>query len=324
MSFSRDVKIELCQNDLDESCKKAFISAIIKLNSTLGINKSGVSVNISFENVTIIKYIYEILKQVYKIETQIIVSKKMKLNKGNVYTLKIVDKALMILDDLKLMDGFTFTDVIAKEYLKNEGCHKAYLAGSFVAAGSVNSPQNSNYHLEIQSNDKEHLLNLLKMIEQLNKGRYPLDINFKMTQRRKNYVLYLKSSREIVDFLNYIGATSSTFHYEDVRLQRDFINSLNRMNNMDVANEQKVQKAANQQIEMISNIEKTIGLDALEEKLRLIAKVRLENPDASLNELCEIYNDITNENISKSGMNHRLRKIKEIASKINIRGDEIG
>lgn len=324
MSFSRDVKVELCQNDLSGCCKKAFISAIIKMNSSLGINNKGISINISFENVSIIRYIYEILKEIYQIETQIIVSKQMKLNKGNIYTLKIVDKALAILDDLNLMENLSFSKKIATQYLENECCHRAYIAGSFVAAGSVNSPKRSNYHLEIQSNDQEHLNNLLKMINQLNKGRYPLDINFKIIRRRNNYVLYLKSSREIVDFLNYVGATNCTFRFEDVRMQRDFVNSLNRMNNMDVANEQKVQKAALNQIAIINKIDKYIGIEKLEPKLKEIAIMRLEHPEASLIELCELYNEDNFDKISKSGMNHRFRKIKEIANKINVRGEEDG
>lgn len=324
MSFSRDVKVELCQNELSECCKKAFISAIIKMNSTLSISNKGISINISFENVTIIRYIYEILKELYKIETQIVVSRQMRLNKGNVYTLKIIDQALMVLDDLKLMNGYEFKADIAKEYYKNSCCRQAYIAGSFVAAGSVNSPQKSNYHLEIQSSDKDHLQNLQKMIDYMNKGKYPLDINFKMIKRRNNYVLYLKSSREIVDFLNYLGAINCTFKFEDVRMQRDFVNSINRMNNMDVANEQKVQKASEQQIEIIKKIDKYLGIDKLDSKLKEIALIRLNNPDASLNELCDIYNKNNVDQISKSGINHRFRKIKEIANKINTRGDESG
>jgi len=324
MSFSRDVKIELSQNELSGCCKKAFISAIIKMNSSLGISNSGMSINISFENVTIIRKVYEILKEIYQIETQIIVSKQMKLNKGNIYTLKIVDQALEILDDLKLMDSFEFKHEISKDFEKSSCCRKAYIAGSFVAAGSVNSPEKSNYHLEIQTDDKVHLDNLKKLIDQVNKGKYPLDINFKMIKRRNNYLIYLKSAREIVDFLNYLGAINCTFRFEDVRMQRDFVNSINRINNMDVANEQKTQKAAKNQIEMIEKIDKFVGIDKLETKLKEIALIRLENPEASLVELCEIYNKHNNEQISKSGMNHRFRKIKEIANKINVRGEENG
>jgi len=324
MSFSRDVKVELCQNDLSFCCKKSFLSAIIKLNSNLSISNNGISVNISFENVTIVRYIYEIIKELYQIETQMVISKKVKLKKGNIYTLKIVDKALEVLDDLKLMDGFSFKHDIDKKFSRSECCRKAYLAGSFVAAGSINSPHNSNYHLEIQSQDLAHLENIKKIVEKLNKGNYPLDINFKISQRRKSYILYLKSAREIVDFLNYINATNSTFKFEDIRLQRDFVNSINRMNNMDVANEQKVFKAANNQVDLINKIKDTVGLDYLDDKVKSIAKLRLDNPEASLNELCEIYNSIYTDKISKSGMNHRMRKIKEIAEEIKFRGENYG
>ncbi len=170
MSFSRDVKIELCQKELPECCKKAFISAIIKMNSSLGISNQGMSINISFENVTIIRYVYEALKEMYQIKTQIVVSKQMGLKKNNVYTLKIVDKAIDILNDLKLMDNFEIRSDIAFEYISKQCCRRATIAGCFVAAGSVNSPQKANYHLEIQSNDKQYLENLLRVIEHVNKG----------------------------------------------------------------------------------------------------------------------------------------------------------
>lgn len=321
MSFSREVKQELIQSDWEVSCKKATISAIIKMNSTLGISSTGLSINISFENVTIIKNTYEILKELYDIESQIVVSKQMKLKKKNVYTLKITDKALEILGDLKLMKDMEFLDDIDEIYYRDNEVRKAYIVGSFIAAGTVNSPTNSNYHLEIQSNNEKHLQNLKKMIDYVNKGKYPLDINFKMIKRRNNYVLYLKSSREILDFLKYMGAIKNTINFLDVTTQRDFINSINRMNNMDVANEQKAQAAAQKQIELINVINETMGLDKLEPKLREIARLRLTNPEASLVELCNIYNENHRDSITKSGMNHRFRKIREIASKIKIRGE---
>lgn len=289
------------------------------MNSTLTLNSKGASINISFENVSIIKYIYELLKRVYQVETQIIVSKQMKLKKVNIYTLKIVDQAFDILNDLKIVDNFVFLNTIPDEYFKNNCCKKAYIAGSFVAAGSVNSPDTTKYHLEISSSEKEHLEQLYKLIKTLNQGRYSLQINFKMMKRRKNYVLYLKSSREIVDFLNYIGATKCTFKFEDIRVQRDFLNSINRMNNMDLANEVKVQKAARQQLASIKLIDEKMGLDKLDDRLQQVAALRLDNPELSLLELCELYNNKSSEKISKSGMNHRLRKLNEIAKQIQIK-----
>lgn len=319
MSFSKDVKVELCQNAMSSCCQKAFISAIIKLNSSLTISNNGLSVSISFENVAIIRTVYEILRKLYNINAQIVVSKKMKLKQNNVYTIKIVDNALLILEDLNLMDNFSFSTEISSDYL-NSDCHKAYLSGSFVAAGSVNSPDKPNYHLEIQSNDKEHLENLLIFIDKLN-SELELDINFKLIARRNSYLLYLKSAREITDFLNYLGASNNMLKFEDIRVQRDFMNSINRMNNMDVANEQKTQKAAMNQLEFIKIIDDAIGIDKLEEKLQEVALLRLEYEDASLVELCEIYNKSHQESITKSGMNHRFRKIKEEAEKIKSRGE---
>jgi DNA-binding protein WhiA len=137
-----------------------------------------------------------------------------------------------------------------------------------------------------------------------------------MIKRRNNYVLYLKSAREIVDFLNYLGATNSMFNFEDIRMQRDFVNSINRINNMDVANEQKVQKAANTQIEAIDKLIASDYLKKLDSNVRKVANLRKKYSDASLSELVGLFEEEYNEKISRSTINHRLNKIKEIASKI--------
>ncbi|MGL4382874.1 MAG: DNA-binding protein WhiA, partial [Bacilli bacterium] len=221
-----------------------------------------------------------------------------------------------ILNDLKVMDGYMLSSTIHPLYYEKECCLKSYIAGVFVAAGSVNAPETSKYHLEIQSSDSAYMHNLSQVLKLLNKRKYPLEIYFKQVKRRNNEVLYLKSAQEIVDFLNYIGALTSTFTFEDVRIQRDFINSLNRVNNMDLANEVKVVNAANRQLEDIMLIDRKIGLDKIEAKLREVALIRIEHPQASLIELCEVYNQHNIDKISKSGMNHRLRKITTIAKEI--------
>ncbi|MDR3214876.1 MAG: DNA-binding protein WhiA [Bacilli bacterium] len=316
MSFSREVKIELCEQEYDLGCKKAFISAIIKMNSSLNISNKGLSVDISFQNATIIKKIYRFLNDIYHEKPQIIVQKNMKLNKTHYYTIRIFNNTLAILEDLKLMDGLAFKSKIDLCYFQNANWAKAYIAGSFVAAGSVNSPSKANYHLEIQSSDLAYLEDLKRLIDLVNKGKYALSINFKIIKRRSNYVLYIKSAREIVDFLNYLQATTSMFNFEDIRMQRDFVNSINRMNNMDVANEQKVQKAANEQIEAINKLITINHLKRLDIGLRNIANLRLKYSDASLSELVSLYEKEYQIKISRSAINHRLKKLKDIALKI--------
>lgn len=319
MSFSRDVKIELlehCAQEYSQSCKKAFINAIIKMNSSLTINSHGLSVDITFKNATIIKKVYAILSDLYHEKMQLVVRQNMKLKKDHSYTIKIAENTLAILDDLKLMDGFSFKSSIDKSYFNDKELAKAYLAGSFVAAGSVNSPVKANYHLELQSDDGAHLDDLKRLIDLVNKGKYSLDIHFKIIKRRNNHVLYLKSAREIVDFLNYLGAVNSMFNFEDIRMQRDFVNSINRMNNMDVANEQKVQKAANVQLEAINKLIAIDYLKRLEPNIRKVAHLRIKHSEASLSELVALFESEYHERISRSTINHRLNKVKEIANKI--------
>ncbi len=136
----------------------------------------------------------------------------------------------------------------------------------------------------------------------------------KVIQRRMQYVVYLKSSEKIADFLKCIEATNSVFEFEDVRIQRDFMNSLTRLDNCDFANEMKSLAAGKRQCEDIEYLENYGALEFLPEKIRQAALLRKKYPEASLNELCDHFEEEYLETISKSGMRHRLNKMAEIAS----------
>lgn len=302
LSFSRKVKEEIVFNDFDRSCSKALLSALIKVTGTLHIG-NGMSLTIRSENAKIASKTHKLLKELYNPQLEFMVSRKMKLHKNNIYILK-VSKAKEILDDLQLMDGLGVSKIPSDTLLKDTMTKRAYLAGIFLAGGSVNNPDTSNYHLEMSVLSSTHA----RFIQELT-NEY--DLNAKIIKRRNKYVVYLKSAEKIGDFLRAIGAAQSVLDFEMTRIDRSMANTVNRWNNCDIANEMKAMSAAEKQIEDIAYVVEKAGLEILDSKTQEAAKIRLENPELSLNELTEIYMLKTGQSISKSGLHHRFKKIKE-------------
>ncbi|NBJ64972.1 DNA-binding protein WhiA [bacterium c-19] len=307
MSFTTDVKAEVSMNQLHECCAKAQLSALIQMCASLSFTSQGMALEVKSENVNTAKRILKLLKERYHVSAQLSVMRKMKLKKNNIYILRINAQTADILKDLQIMDEEGLRAHPKDDTVHEECCARAYLAGAFLAGGSVNSPQTANYHLEIVANSKaqaDFLLRLMKRFE----------LPAKYIHRRNQEVVYLKASDKISDFLRCIGASDALFAFEDSRIQRDFMNSLTRLDNCELANEMKTISAGKKQLEDIAWIEAYRGLDTLPEKLQQAAILRRMNPEASLNELCEAYFEETGETISKSGMKHRLAKLKELAS----------
>lgn len=309
MSFTTDVKSEIAANELHPCCVKAELSAILKLCSTMNFTSAGVHLTIQNENATVAKRIYRLLKDTYQVETQLSVIKKMKLKKNNAYILRVTNKAMMILNDLEIFTDKGLQAHPSAKMLRKECCARAYLAGAFMASGSVNSPSKANYHLEISTIDEELAPFLQKLMLRF-------DLPAKCIKRRNQEVVYIKASDKISDFLRCIGASDAVFTFEDSRIQRDFMNSLTRLDNCELANEMKSMAAGKRQLEDIQWIENYGGLESLPVKLQNAAHARKELPDASLVELCDYCEDEFDEEISKSGMKHRFAKIKETADKI--------
>ena len=307
MSFTTDVKAEVSMNQLHECCAKAQLSALIQMCASLSFTSQGMALEVKSENVNTAKRILKLLKERYHVSAQLSVMRKMKLKKNNIYILRINAQTADILKDLQIMDEEGLRAHPKDDTVHEECCARAYLAGAFLAGGSVNSPQTANYHLEIVANSKAQADFLLRLMRRF-------ELPAKYIHRRNQEVVYLKASDKISDFLRCIGASDALFAFEDSRIQRDFMNSLTRLDNCELANEMKTISAGKKQLEDIAWIEAYRGLDTLPEKLQQAAVLRRMNPEASLNELCEAYFEETGETISKSGMKHRLAKLKELAS----------
>ncbi|MDQ0244684.1 DNA-binding protein WhiA [Bacillus fengqiuensis] len=307
MSFASETKKELTNLEVKSCCSKAELSALIRMNGSLSFSNRKLTLDIQTENAAIARRIYTLIKKSYDASVELLVRKKMRLKKNNVYIVRLVDQARLILEDLKILnEDFSFIHDISSELIKKKCCKRSYLRGAFLAGGSINNPETSSYHVEIFSLYKEHNESLCELMNMFH-------LNGKTLERKKGFITYLKEAEKITEFLSVIGAHNALLRFEDVRIVRDMRNSVNRLVNCETANLNKTIGAAIRQVENIRLIEEVVGLDTLPEKLREIARLRVDYQDVTLKELGEM---VSGGKISKSGINHRLRKIDEIADKL--------
>lgn len=306
MSYASEVKKELTGITVHEKNARAELMALIRMNGSIGLANHAMILNVQTESPAIARRIYSLIKQLYKVESDILVRKKMKLKKNNTYVVRLRHHVQEILGDLAILDGFQIKERVPLDLLTDDLMIRSYLRGAFLAGGSVNNPETSRYHLEIYSLYEEHNEMIAEMI-----NRY--DLNARTTNRRSGYIVYLKEAEKIANFLQLIGATTSMLEFENIRIVRDMRNSVNRLVNCENANMDKVANAANRQVENIMLIEATVGLSSLPEKLCAIAETRLAHQEVSLKELGTL---VPGGPISKSGVNHRLRKLNAYADEL--------
>lgn len=307
MSFASSVKDDLCRISTAKSCcKKAELSAFLLLNGSLRLGlKNSVALSMQTEHGGTARRIFSLAKEVYDMQSEIIVHRKDKLKKNQVYSLVMnpQDGVSTALAEL----GFSPEDIwkpdftmLPKEHIwKNNCCKRALLRGAFLASGSVSDPQ-SGYHLEIVCNNPQQA-------EFLNMIFAELELHGGIVARKQSYVLYLKESEQIITFLALIGAHRTMMDFENVRIGKEIRNNVQRMLNAENANIDKTVAAALRQCEAIRKIDERIGIQKLSPALRQTAEIRLEYPEAPLQELSALLG------IGKSGVNHRLRKLIEIA-----------
>ncbi|HLS23765.1 MAG TPA: DNA-binding protein WhiA [Pseudogracilibacillus sp.] len=307
MSFSSDVKKELIRTSFDSPCPKAELAAIIRMNGLISTNGGQITLDIQTESAAIARRIFTLLKQVFSGPVELLVRKKMRLKKNNIYIVRVKEDTEELLHTLQIEhenDGFEQTNLF--DTLTTDECRRAYLRGAFVARGSINNPETSSYHLEIFNLDQDHNQVLREIMN-------VYELRARELQRRNGYIVYLKEANKIADFLRLIGANKALFKFEDVRIVRDMRNSVNRIVNCETANLNKTISASVRQVENIKRIEETVGLDYLPERLQEIAKARLAHPEVTLQELGKL---LPSGELSKSGVNHRLKKIEEIAKSL--------
>ncbi len=305
MSFTTRIKNEICNNYDNLNAARSELSAILR-NS---YDKENKVLSILTENSTVCKHIYTLFKEIYNINVKI-EYKSTLFSKNRLYMIIVNDKLDLILKDLEVISENNQYKVTPSLYfLDVEDEKRAYLKGFFLMSGSINDPKTSMYHLEFSINYKEEADFISELLNEFN-------LNSKVIARDKGYMVYLKEAEKIGDFLRIINASNAVMYYEDIRIYRDHKNMTNRLNNCEQANFEKSMISSEKQIEDINLIIEKIGLDGLDEKLESVATYRLKYPDISLQELSEIMTYETGKVITKSGLNHRFRKIKEIANKL--------
>lgn len=307
MSFTSEIKKELTQQELKPCCRKAVCSALVRLNGSIHITNGKPVVEFSTENPATARYLFSQLKELYQIHPEVMVRKRIRLRKNYVYMLRLVEKVKEILADLAIMtEHFEKVQGISSALIRKKCCKRAYLRGAFLASGSVNNPDSGSYHLEILSAYDDHCEALCELMNDF-------QLHAKTIARKKGYVVYVKEGDKIGEFLNIIGAHPSLLRFENIRIMKDMRNSVNRIVNCETANLNKTIQAALKQIENIRLIEQELGLEHLNEKLLEVAKLRLQYPEASLAELGKL---LPSGEITKSAVNHRLRKLNQIAENL--------
>lgn len=304
MSFTGTVKEEVSRLDTTKLEDISELSAIIRVAS----NISSENINITLENNSVTRRTFKLIKNIYNITPSITVRNK-KIGRGFTYILNIKNKRKELLEDLSIIDNNKYLS-IPKEYLvSDEDSLRAYLRGVFIVSGSVNDPKTSRYHLEFILDTKEYADFICKLL-----NKY--ELNSKVIKREKNYTVYIKESEKISDFLRIIKAFSAVMYFEDIRIYRDHKNMTNRLNNCEQANIDKVFMTASKQIKDIEKLYELDMIDLLDDKLKEVIEYRIKYKESSLKELADIISLETGTTITKSGLNHRFRKIKEILEKI--------
>lgn len=311
LTFSGRVKEELSRQwNEQKHCQIAEIAAIISMCGKVTIDsRDRYAVKVRTENISVARKCFTLLEKTFNIEAESLVTiNKSKGNTTYTVVVKQHEDAMKLLQAARLVDG---DGEISEEFSTSRNmivhkscCKRAFLRGAFLASGSMSHPEKS-YHIEMVCASKAKAEQIQKLI-----NSFGLDA--KVILRKNSYVVYLKEGSQIVDLLNIMEAPIALMEMENVRILKEMRNSVNRKVNCETANINKTVSAAAKQAEDIRLIQKEIGLDKLPEGLQEIAELRLTYPDASLKELGEMLT----EPLGKSGVNHRLRKLSELAEDI--------
>lgn len=299
MSFTTEIKNEICSNDYSKLENICLLSGYIRNNASLDENR----IVILSENLKVVRKIFSLFKELFDVSLTYEQTRGSNLSKRSIYNIYIDEKLDTIFDTLM------YDREIPDYFLDSDDLKRAYLRGAFLAKGSINDPKKSRYHLEYlvdSSYEADYIMNLLNYF----------DLHAKVISRDKGYMTYVKEAEKIGDFLRIVSANNAILYYEDIRIYRDHKNMTNRLNNMEQANVDKSINASREQLEDIALIKEKIGFDAIDDRLKIVMEYREKYPEVSLSELSEIISLEMDKKITKSGLSHRFRKIREIAEKL--------
>lgn len=305
-SFAQLVKEECARAERSDEEKRAFLSAFARMNGYLRLKGDTAGLQLSSEQSAIAKVVYQYIHDLYGAKVHFSYTRSAGFLKRIIYNVNVDEGAEDILNDLEVD---YFMPSLPEKVLQTTEQKGAFLAGAFLAGGSVNGPESSNYHLEISCREEAFARFLLKVLQKYPSHPFPA----KLMLRRSKWMVYIKRGDAVSDFLVLIGARENCLRFEDVRVGREFASIGNRLSNLDGANYRKSQKAGERQVEAIHYFERHGGLDAFDNpKFVALLKIRLEHPDASLQELAESLSEELNSEVSRSNVNHLLRELERL------------
>ena len=300
LTFSQEVKNEIAsETDFSKERREALLSAFIRINGVLVFKRGKTDVKLKTTNSKIARYIYKSLKDIFPDEDITLSFEKQK--RKNTQYLVYLGDADKVLDYLNV--DF-FEGKISKQVVYNDETIAGYIAGAFLASGSINSPETPNYHLEIVCQSENYARWLSKLFLKYKK----IDMETKLIKRREKYVIYIKGSDQIANFLAMVGAPETCIKFEDERVSRDFMNSNNRLENFELSNVKKASVVGKRQAKEIKYIDDVLGIHNLHnQKKECLCLLRMENKEATLSELALMLSEEMGEEISKSNINHLFR-----------------
>ncbi len=305
MSFSAEVKNELARvADEQDCCLVAELAALMRMGGTAVIGgNNALGINFTTENAAVARKVLTLIKRGFGLATEVVVTRARRLKKANSYQVKVPPSPAVtaVLAELGVLRGEMISAGRDMALARKGCCRRAYLRGAFLGGGSVSRPE-GEYHLELVTGNHDFARTLVRLMKSF---RLPA----RLTERKQDYVVYLKDGDAITSLLRVIGAHNALFAFENVRVVKDMRNQVNRLVNCETANLQKTVNAAVRQVESIRLIAARSGLAKLPPSLQAAAELRLAYPEATLQELV----DLADGQVGKSGMNHRLRKLERIA-----------
>ena len=307
MTFSYKIKEEISKVDSTRLEKISELSGILRTNSDIKMY----CIRVQTENINVANRIFKTVKESYDVTCNITVRKNYNFKKNEIYIIEIKKDVLKIIKDLGFVkdNSIKLLDVPSEEIVSDDQLKRAFLRGCFLISGSVNDPKTSRYHLEFLIDKVEYAKFLCDLLNYFK-------LNAKVLRRKKGHMVYIKESEKISDLLKLIKAYEGVLYYEDIRIYREKVNMNNRINNCEQANIEKTLNSALSQIKDINLIKAHDAFDLLDEKLKTVANYRVKYSESSLVELSEIISLETGVKMTKSCLNHRLRKIKELAAKL--------
>ena len=308
MSFSQKAKDEAAKLAIfNDNSSLAELMAYVRYVSSISFISGKVAVSFRVQKAALARRIFTIIRMIYNTDLDVDISKMTQLKKMNIYTIVLndTDIVMQMFKDTRL-EGFLDVNKVPSMVRENDEMRRSYLRAAFLAVGSITNPERG-YHLEMlfesefEANEVKELMNVY-------------GLGAKYVRRKENYITYLKGAEAISDFLTVIGAMRAVLSFENIRVVKDVRNNANRRTNCETANIQKTVDASTRQVADIEYIDERLGLENLQGDLRELALLRLDNRDASLAELGRLMSP----ELGKSGVNHRLKKLAELAENLRI------